>query len=374
MLNLYGRYYANPVKSNLVSLLTAIRTFSEKHYSEFNSRIGRLYDRRVRTTEKPYYFRTSGSTRGPRTYDMAPFGEQIVEVIEHWTKNPLGGHCIGLAWNYGFSKEQHREDWKWSSSNRGVMRKFVIADWVKRRGQLCEVMRAATSPICLVASPNVVSVLVQHQPLVELLNSRPDKMLLSSTNCDAFYPRLAPVNNQMVDWFTGCNFFTCRHGSRHFFPTFQQLPDGSCRNLLNLIEHRSGDDLLRIGSGGDKCECGRYAVPIQFVPHVKHAIVQDGVVKNDLLLANRLNTLYRNIQFIQQADGMNVYFVAHNHSDAIGEADRQAIEAYFGPCRYHPNQYVLTSQDNQKMAPFSRIAHPTPKTWHQSPLDRHSRQ
>lgn len=91
-----------------------------------------------------------------------------------------------------------------------------------------------------------------------------------STCDDLVFRGLFPAFDRMIDWKTGCNFYTCSLGSKHFLPTWFER-DGMSFNLLNPVD-RGGHEVSDIFRplSFRSCGCGRTAVEFEFVSHFRH--------------------------------------------------------------------------------------------------------
>jgi hypothetical protein len=75
------------------------------------------------------------------------------------------------------------------------------------------------------------------------------------------------TRDQMIDWSSGVNFYTCDAGRYHFLPTFF-CSDRSSFSLINLKKSsKDQNDLLTIRHEDVTCPCGRPGVFLDFVPH-----------------------------------------------------------------------------------------------------------
>lgn len=361
----YDWYYARPTADRLRELLAAAKGFRERDFLAFNRRVAEVARPEwVRVTD-PYYLLSSGSTGKPRRYLLAPHGQTVVDTVEGWLKNPQGGRSIGLTWNYNYRLEATLPGWR-HFPTAGTIREHISADWTVHAPTLVKLVLESTQPVHLVAQPNVAGVLVWHPHLSALL--RAGRCRLSTTNTEGFYPRrFAPVDDQMIDWTTGVNFFTCRWGERHFYPLFHREADGACSNLLNLVGKAGRDDVVEIGEGYRPCRCGRDVVPFRFLPHADRCPVIGGRPFHDLTLADRLVGVYRNIQFVQVGERVVVHFVLHDFSDRMPDRDREAVATATGGCDWSPNTVVLTSGSPIKVGAFHRTDSPQVRRWRPSP-------
>lgn len=116
-------------------------------------------------------------------------------------------------------------------------------------------------------------------------------------------------NDQMIDWTSGLNFRTCRHGNKHILPTFAFLPGNKVRNMLNLHRNKQEftmSDLFK-PKGFFQCPCGATACDLEFIPHFDKAIKnKNGEPFYLPSLMNDLHGSYMNLQFLQEEVGGKV--------------------------------------------------------------------
>ncbi len=110
-----------------------------------------------------------------------------------------------------------------------------------------------------------------------------------------------PINDQMIDWSTGLNFYTCKHNKKHILPIFYTDMESKQRiNLLNLqnVQLKFADFFKKINF--QKCECGKISCNFDFYPHYNNQILEPtGGIFQDLNLAEKLNGNYCFLQIHQ---------------------------------------------------------------------------
>lgn len=140
--------------------------------------------------------------------------------------------------------------------------------------------------------------------IVEFLNEHPN-FLLTNADSEAFFKRSIfnrVVNDQMIDWKSGLNFYTCPEGTIHFIPLFV-ITEHRSYNLLNLADKQGWEnsDLFEVSAERRICSCGKPYFPLTFIPHVSHSPIHEGRYLYDISLAERLTSRYNNIHFIQRS-------------------------------------------------------------------------
>lgn len=167
----------------------------------------------------------------------------------------------------------------------------------------------------------------------DMINNVGELDRLVSFDFDPFYDDRAfggTVNDQMVNWKSGVNFYTCKEGTKHFIPIWYR--DGNrYYNLLNLSD-KNGievDDSIELGNL-QKCKCGRTYLDLRFIPHINNC-PNMGYAPT---LARSLVNAYFNMQFYQ-SDKLYLAYTAVDKDD-----DAQKIASEYS-AQLLPNTTVL---------------------------------
>lgn len=145
------------------------------------------------------------------------------------------------------------------------------------------------------------------------------------------------LNDQMIDWKSGINFYTCIFGQKHFLPIFN-IRNKKYKNLLNCSDFVSSqDDFIKIDTKRIKCDCGIFRCNFKFVPHYKNFI--DGFDYEEILnLRNKLISKTRWIQFIQVQKKIHVFYET-NQQEKLKKEDIDLIDEIFNKPRYIKGKY-----------------------------------
>jgi hypothetical protein len=178
----------------------------------------------------------------------------------------------------------------------------------------------------LSGDPHTLNQIVRNEALLDELGEHVygivnlnDKTYCDSTGCTR---RGILFNDQMINWKSGVNFYTCCHNHQHFLPIFVKR-DGRFFNLLNFLTLSDDSDIFEIEPQKELCGCGRFRMPFRFVPHFRHSI--------DVKL--QFQTEVRWVQLIQ-AEALNVY------SDIeLLTVDKISIESLLGSAIYKAGQF-----------------------------------
>jgi hypothetical protein len=126
---------------------------------------------------------------------------------------------------------------------------------------------------------------------------------------------------------TGLNYFTCKYGRRHLYPTFHLDAAGNCLNLLSPADTRNNRDLVSFATTGTKCECGRDDIGLSVVRDVAGRLWAGGQMILDLPpLVGR----YKAISLVRGGGAVKCYFVRFDHATELPAADAEALQAVVG--------------------------------------------
>lgn len=146
------------------------------------------------------------------------------------------------------------------------------------------------------------------------------------------------VNDQMINWKSGVNFWTCRSGFKHFLPIFYTGHD-YYTNLLNFNKIKiKFDDKFEIKSDFFKCSCGKFRCEFDFTPHAND-FFPNKKYQELLGLADHLKTEYRLIQFIGHPNTTQVFYKSR-HGD-IHPDDIKLFKDEFGHITLMDDQYFF---------------------------------
>lgn len=151
------------------------------------------------------------------------------------------------------------------------------------------------------------------------------------------------VNDCMVDYSTGQNFYTCNYNHRHILPIFNYTQKSSV-NLLNLFKNnfvKQSGDIFKVGKEY-RCDCGHKANKLEFIPHAKYVHHLFGLKEQ---ISEKLKGNYLNLQIIQ-TDGK---LICHYHSyDSMPKQDKEYL-CEIGVADFYIDSKVYTSANNNKM-------------------------
>lgn len=125
------------------------------------------------------------------------------------------------------------------------------------------------------------------------------------------------IRDQMIDWKSGLNFYTCRSGTVHFIPIFFES-NQRVYNVLNLCkDSRPIDDLYFLDANSLRvCGCGKSFIPLKIIPHHEYRITNDkGEPIDTSGFYDNLKSNYLNLQVHQDLEGKVTVFYRSKQPD-----------------------------------------------------------
>ena len=260
---------------------------------------------------------TNGSTRvGRNAYGFGPYGKYWVCNIERFLKGNQIAHTITidshLHSSHLMSIPQH------SVTPNYALSKSCLSIDLKDSVVFSQVILQAYSRygrINLLTTPNVALYLLTNKlyaALIDYHNAHIHSII--TINTDPFYPRHKIMCDQMINWQTGLNYYTCQHGGTHILPLFTN----DLRNALNAYANKAlapplCDDLFCLKKI-KYCRCGKMAYELKYIPHIHNQIKKDGVIIRPFEIANKLISCYYSLQFEQNNNDITVHYVTKDNN------------------------------------------------------------
>lgn len=320
----YERYYRNPNVSNAHKLLDAILT--EDYNPGWHQELIELHKFYLSNNHSTVKLLTSGTTSGVRTnYQFGPNPEFWIKSLETFTKFDRSKLTVIRTRHFDVSS---RTDQCYISREGSCWfyNAFIIINRFSPRTveMLCSVLDNVDG--VLLANPNVWLYLTNSPLFVDYIISNRDRLSIASTNWEAFFKRDhlvkagVLVNDTMINWYEGINFYTCKYGNPHSLPTFAINGDNVV-NLLNLAgEPVALSDLVRVGG---ICQCGRKIVSV--IPHYRRQPKVGGRYIYNTKMVESLRSAFYNLQFIS-SNRLNLFYSA----ESLVESDFDIIRSYVG--------------------------------------------
>lgn len=143
------------------------------------------------------------------------------------------------------------------------------------------------------------------------------------------------INNNMINWKTGVNFYTCEKGHLHFLPIFILHKEYGI-NLLNMANKRLyiNDDIFSYDPNPIICECEKTKLNSKFITH------NNNNFRYQLDLIEDLKDHYANLQFVREDDKTKVYYTTKTNT--ISKHDQELINSKFGKVEFIGGIRLLT--------------------------------
>lgn len=286
---------------------------------------------------------SSGTTTGVSTsYPFRPV--RMLAAVENLLKNPLAAP-FGV-----WVREIHPLAWRQPDVAPAVGHlgkhqfNLKLADGGgTNAAALVALLRSSGDKSVIFCRPNAALALSRDPAFSEYLSSPHNLQCLATSDWEpvydagSFIDRGVYVNDNMIDWQTGLNFYHCPYGGRHFLPMFYGR-GASFENLLNLEQGGrapAGDELEVAGLS--QCRCGRKKMDIRFTPHHSIQISKYAEVRGAVegYLMPRLRSQLAYIQFVEGERGFDVlyYRVGGGVLDPGEEAAVREAVGDAGMCR-----------------------------------------
>lgn len=304
MLRSYSDYLSYPTVKNLQSFVELAADYDFTDYAFMQEEMLRLYRRSIPNDDNSVAY-SNGSTGTNNKYYFGPNRYCCIYFIEHILRG--GQDQTFLLSTFPWMKIG-KSFWESSSGLKKIS--CDIRD-SRNIGFLLDYLHK--TKVILITHPNTMLYLSGSD---EFVNGTGSDMVLTSTDWEPFYDRRkfkCKVNDQMIDWKSGINFYTCRSGQYHFLPIFVQNKD-KCFNLLNFNNKNGSttDDFFELGNRV-LCNCGKTRMEFKFIPHWKKCPVINGKIFYDLSIVQKLEQQLYNIQFLQkEPEKITVVYSARN--------------------------------------------------------------
>lgn len=290
----YENYYQEPNEGNAHSLLESIKNYNFENANQDVEKIKSLLDNVPQSDEDNIFHMLEGKKA------------QFMMLSSNGSTNPINT-------NYEFGP--HVDYWQNNieSKLRNSKNEPVI-DLMKDKIENIEKIYDRKGPVRVMGTSHNLMYPTTHSKQAEWLYKNKHMIYsLVNMNWEPFYKKNfltnTYFNDQMIDWKTGVNFYTCKEGSKHILPLWVEK-DGKHVNLLNLkFLHTNISDQFNI-KGFENCKCGKKKCNFDFIPHYKHSIRnKHGEYFYKPNLIESLKGCYHKLQFLQnpQTDVVHIY-------------------------------------------------------------------
>jgi len=315
----YKKYYENSSIKNLEELLDSIINYNFKNYYQDIKEIFYYY-KATNKKIKSENLETNGSTKGiPRKYPFGPNCGECLYNIEFFLRNKNKKTICITNIFFGIFKKPL--DFS-KNENEKIADLVVRGEWsceshIEKLIEILEDYYLTHGSFNILAHPNILLCLSTNEIFRDWCEVNYNKInSIINIDYDLSIKKIKKVyvRNQMIDWKSGGNFYSCEHNNYHFLPTFFILKN-EIFNLLNLNKKKSiNGDLISTGDLGI-CDCGKTYIELNFITHFANKIKIKNKKNNKIdnfisfnELYDQLEDNYYNLQFNQNNDEINVLY------------------------------------------------------------------
>ena len=335
----YKKYYATPSLKNAKCLRNSIFEYDYINYDKDIEEIYEIFKYSTRRCKDKFKMNTSGSTGKFRFYDFGPLPTFWIRSLEKYVKNTRGIVCLihdpfltfpntETEFMFGSAKELKMP--QTIKFNYQCVTNYKNKENYKFMINSLSCLIDKFGSISLTMNPNCLFLYNNLDYYEDFINKYKDK--INSISTTGWTPintnQNIVINNNMINWVNGTNFYTCNHNQKHFLPLFYSKGE-KCFNLLNLIEETSkNDDDFIIHKGIKKCNCGKNRLDFSFTPHKEHAIrFNKKTYLPDVFSKNKIikNTLF--FQCVQKKEYIDVLYIGEPPIHVIDFWEKENVKA-----------------------------------------------
>jgi hypothetical protein len=331
LLALYQDYYLNPTVEEWRTLFTGIVGYDFQNFDAFIEGLGQL-SRPFSTDEVLLRSnKLSGYRFGPNWRIVIKEVERHLR-IDHYTHFQGFVHSVFVRDDF---RDNERSQYAFGMNNTMPNLLFSRGADDKHHLILRFLKNNYHTKVMLLGGPHILDQLLTSETFLDQCKEH----VHGFVNCnDAAFidTRLCLekgflFNDQMINWKSGLNFYTCRAGHQHFLPIFFR-EEGGLVNALNTAEKIvDGDDLFEISGERVLCDCKRPRLPFRFVPHI--ANFPNGWDYDRILrLKGELSGRYRWLQFVKRGGTTRIYHATS--SGSMPEFDKTLLIEVFGDVKF----------------------------------------
>lgn len=326
---LYENYYREQSPESIDELFFGLLDYDHSGYFRDMKEILRI-SRDSKKLEASTKLHSNGSTGGDNEYLFSPHFHHWASRLEPFLRNMEDGKTIFLYCRIGNGTPPRK---LYISEARGNKKHYETnANFLDDR-QILELfdfvdrLHEEFGKVNFSSFPDIWNMLFSNPLFNQMCLNRKNKIgcFVNSDfemffGTDDFW-----VRDQMINWRSGLNFFTCPFGKKHFLPTF--IEDEGCSSLINAMGEKDDSDEISMFEKATMCECGKSHIPLEILFHKDNSILgPDGKPIDFTPLKRSLSGRYATIQFHQNNDGDVKVFLTPTGD--IGE-DTDKIKCFF---------------------------------------------
>lgn len=352
----YLNYYEEKTPESLKNLIDYFDSYGFESYYEDMVDIFNQYNMLSFFGDK-CEISTNGSTREPKTFEFGPNCSFCIRMIEGRLRmrhaktilvwNPIFGSGAKIRFKITESlnnKMDFEVMGRWQMDGH-ILRLLEFMEECHEKWGRVNILSLPHIWICLTTNPIFRGWCEDNsQKINAFINSDSDLCIKAI--------RGVRVVDQMIDWETGVNFYTCEKGERHFLPVFFMEANKSF-NLLNMTVKKSVvDDEVFLGAFR-RCPCGRGSLEFGFSSHKQNRIVDsEGEPVRFEGFFDMLKGQYYSLQLYQNGLGeVSVLFCGQRVTEDLGKIEDFLKARGIDKIEFVSSKYI---QIGRKRPPFWR--------------------
>lgn len=298
LLSCYKRYWNKSDLQNSKQLLKAVKNYN---FEDFDYFIDKITDERLKIGEADVDRQILHSNTG-KEYFFGPNLNFWVDRVEYTLRNSNNyNKRIQIAiWHY--PQITNDKEIKERKLGYDVLLKSISTNV----DFLIDFISKLNKPIYLLSNPEIIRILLDNNKFVDFIS---DKIPVANTDSPLMIGDILrqkiQLNDQMIDWKCGLNFYTCKNNNRHFLPLFGIADDNKIISLLNLKNlFLSDEDYFEIHDKKPiRCLCGNNRLDFKFLPHKNNypKLFDTNIIKT-------LDSRYRYLQLIENGNQIEFYY------------------------------------------------------------------
>lgn len=279
--------------------------------------------------DEPVILYTNGSSSGIRNpYKFKPNFFKWASCIEPFLRGVTSEKNIFLCCRLGAGSPPQKLIISEAKNNKRHYDAFGNLLEENQIRDLFEFAKKISGKVSFSAFPDVWNMLFSNPLFNSLCDENREKIgCFVNSDFEMFFTnKNFYTRDQMINWKSGLNFYTCKAGYKHFLPIFHI--NSGCFNLINLDGKIDDSDIVGISEEQVLCKCGRKRMPMEILFHHKNAPKDhDGKPINFKPLKDLLKGRYATFQVHQ--DENNKITVLLTPVGAIEDDDLSAIKLFF---------------------------------------------
>lgn len=348
LVRMYREYYREQTPRAFEDLFRCMLDYDFASYHDDMRRVYAMHQQ-VKCLGSSCSLKSGGSSTGVgRTYQFGP-NFQIARVAIEGFLRESHRRTIILAGSEGLKDPQVQDVSRPSQYDLQILGDWSLDGHIEFLFDQINVLFSEYGPINLCALPCLWLKLTCNPTFVSLAEKRSESLnaLVNTDNSRCFRKIRCRVRDQMIDWGSGVNFYTCAEGKSHFLPTFFSSSPRLSYSLVNLKKSmRESDDLVEIRGSPSLCPCGLPDFSMLFTPHVNnHPVLSDGSFLGIQEVLDALPDRTEWFQVLQNDDGFcDLFYYSKERSSDLSAVDSRLSELLADKIRWDFDRYFVVGR------------------------------